>query len=342
MKGPVVLYGGVEGGGTHSTTILLNQEGEEVAMVEGPSTNIYQIGLEETCSRIRSMVTECLVVGGYPESTVLEGLGLSLSGCEREETNTSLVAMMVNNYPGLARHYEVCSDTVGTLYTASDDGGVVLIAGTGSNALLVNPDKSVFRCGGWGHYLGDEGGAWWIAHRACKVYFDHLDNMENAVADINTLQQVIFTHFNIRDRFGILEHCYDKFSKAYFASLTVKISEAAFAGDDLCRWLFREAGKKLGRHIRALDNNISKDLREAEGGLNILCVGSVWKSWELLKTGFMEGLKDMTGKPCLAEFTMVKLSVSMATGAAYLGAKAAGTLIPRNQENVEKFFSFKH
>ena len=53
----------------------------------------------------------------------------------------------------------------------------------------------------------------------------------------------------------------------------------------------------LGKHIRALANNVSKELKEAEGGLNIVCVGSVWKSWELLKQGFLEGIKDDRGQP---------------------------------------------
>ena len=37
----------------------------------------------------------------------LEGLGLSLSGCEREETNAALVSSIVKSYPGLSNHYKV-------------------------------------------------------------------------------------------------------------------------------------------------------------------------------------------------------------------------------------------
>ena len=70
-----------------------------------------------------------------------------------------------------------------------------------------------------------------------------------------------------------------------------------FLGDDLSIWLFHEAGRELGKHIFALASHVSKELKEAEGGLNIVCVGSVWKSWELLKQGFLEGIKDDRGQP---------------------------------------------
>ena len=67
-------------------------------------------------------------------------------------------------------------------------------------------------------------------------------------------------------RFGLLTHCYDSFSKANFASLTRRIAEAAVAGDGLCAWLFEEAGRQLGRHIRALAPAISPELTTAPGG----------------------------------------------------------------------------
>ena len=70
---PCLIYGGVEGGGTHSTTMIYNEKGEKLAEVSGPSTNLFQIGIPETNKRISDMVADALKKAGLPESTTLEG-----------------------------------------------------------------------------------------------------------------------------------------------------------------------------------------------------------------------------------------------------------------------------
>ena len=44
--------------------------------------------------------------------------------------------------------------------------GNVLAAGTGTVALGVNPEGKVFRVGGWGHIIGDQGSGYDIGHKA--------------------------------------------------------------------------------------------------------------------------------------------------------------------------------
>ena len=97
-------------------------------LVEGPATNLFNIGMEETCHRIAEMNRQALKKLGLPENTTLKSLGLSLSGCEVEETNKALGQKLIELYPSLVEKVpKVCSDTVGSILTASENGGVVLI-----------------------------------------------------------------------------------------------------------------------------------------------------------------------------------------------------------------------
>lgn len=64
---------------------------------------------------------------------------------------------MLQKYPNSAKDCVVSSDTLGSLRTGLESSGIVLIAGTGNNTLLINPDGKIHGCGGWGHIMGDEG-----------------------------------------------------------------------------------------------------------------------------------------------------------------------------------------
>lgn len=94
------------------------------------------------------------------------------------------------------------------------NGGVVIIAGTGSNCVVYNEDGSSKRAGGqatkklrpmlidsslyrWGHLLGDEGSAYWIAQRAIKRVFDQEDNFSLSRYDLSRLNAEIKAYFKV-------------------------------------------------------------------------------------------------------------------------------------------------
>lgn len=246
-------------------------------------------------------------------------------------------------YPDLSEEYYVCSDTVGPIAVAHKNGGGVIISGTGSNTLLVNPDGSEVRCGGWGSLLGDEGSAYWISHQAIKICFDDLDNFKTPPMGYSTdyIWSAAKSYFNAESVFEFLPIFYENYCKARIASFCRVISQGANEGDPLCKWLFHQAGRDLARFIQSVAEGASEELLKAEGGLPIVCVGSVWKSWNLLKDGFVEQLAKID-RFKVEELSLLKLTVSVSIGATYLAAKAINFNLPRDYtQNYEVFFHYK-
>lgn len=330
-------FGGIEGGATHSKLIMCNGNGEIVATVTGPSTNHWVTGIPECANRIAKMVNDGKLLANIPQTLQLKSLGLSLSGCEQEATNKLLEMELKQQHIDVAENYLVCSDTIGSVFTASPLGGLVLIAGTGSNALLSNPDGKTYSCGGWGNMLADEGSAWWISHRAVKAVFDDMDNLIKAPHDTSLVWSLVQQHFNVKTREDLLEHCYTKFQKSFFAQLCEKLAKSADAGDPLCKQLFEDAGKYLAKATIALLPRVSPELAKS-GDLCIVCVGSVWRSWDLLKDGFLKELSTITIPFGLQ---LLRLTQLMALGAVYIGVDAIKMKMPRDYtKNFEVFHHY--
>ncbi|XP_055316973.1 N-acetyl-D-glucosamine kinase isoform X2 [Sitodiplosis mosellana] len=321
-------------GATHSKAVICDRFGSIISKVAGPSTNHWVCGIPEVARRIADMIESAKKQANIDIDLKLQSLGLSLSGCEQDATNKVLENELLDKYPNLSKSYYVCSDTMGSIFTASPLGGMVLIAGTGSNALLRNPDGSTYTCGGWGAFLADEGAAFRIAHKAVKTVFDHEDKLILSPYDTSATWEQIKKHFNIETRYDLLDHCYAKFDKAFFASMCEKLSHLASAGDELCLHLFEDAGISLAKATMALLPNVSDQLL-TKNNLNIVCVGSVWKSWTLLQNGFKTEIAKATNKFGL---NLITLTQAMAIGAAYLAADSINYDLPRDYSHNYNIF----
>uniref|UniRef100_A0A182PR26 N-acetyl-D-glucosamine kinase n=1 Tax=Anopheles epiroticus TaxID=199890 RepID=A0A182PR26_9DIPT len=336
---------GVEGGATHSTLVICDETGQIVGRAKGPSTNHWAVGIPGVAERIDAMARAAKAEANLPLDQRLTAVGLCLSGAEAEETNRELESYLHTHYPSVAERYVVCSDTIGSIQAVSSLGGMVIIAGTGSNTLLRNPDGSTHGCGGWGHMIGDEGGAWWISRNAIKTVFDHRDNLKRSKYPVERVWQLIQEHFGVRTLHDLLDHSYGRFCKTAYAGLCAKLARAALdEREPLCRKLFDEAGRSLARSVCALQDKISPALlRPASDGdtrqLDIVCVGSVWLSWELLREGFVAELQQQ-GFP--HDLRLLRLTTTMALGAAYLAADTYQLDLPRDYTgNYDVFYTYR-
>jgi len=115
---------------------------------------IFYLGVPECCRIIVDLVSKAKTTAGIEADVKLQSLGLSLSGADSQERMDEISTYILRHHPNVTATCHTCNDTLSPLVTATDGGGIVIIAGTGSNCLLVNPSGSKRNCGGWGHFIG--------------------------------------------------------------------------------------------------------------------------------------------------------------------------------------------
>lgn len=323
-------------GASTSFYVLVNLRGEVVASDSGPGINPWLKPVAEVAAILNEKIGGLKATAGLEPSQRIISIGISTSGADSDHIKGRLHEAVLLQSALQADHYHICTDTFGSIAAAygAKKGGIVLIAGTGSNCALVNADGSTANCGGWGHLFGDEGSAYDIAVTAIRLIFEISDRYVPCPAgSIDLLRQRMFEYFEAPSLKDMLRHFYPEIKKDFFARFALCVVKAAQEGDVFASHVLNLIGDRLGRHILGVYPSVV----DSSGPLSVVCVGSVWKSFPLFKDALLR-VTSKIDRPL--QLVKMKASVPVAIGAAALGAQDAPVQPPFNfADHVEVLYS---
>lgn len=151
----MALYAGIDGGGSKTQLFIIDTIHETVVSSSSKASNPFTVGWENAVSVVVELLEDGLKKIGHSRAD-LHGLCAAMAGMDRPQQAQRMRDSLKQRFP--TTEIEVVNDALAALSAGTGgDSGVVLIAGTGSIAVGETNIGSIYRAGGYGYLLGDEG-----------------------------------------------------------------------------------------------------------------------------------------------------------------------------------------
>ena len=154
----------VDGGQTGTVAVLMTSDGDLRGVGRGGPIRHHEEPDAERFVRdgLGRAVTDALSGARVGDSIAVSCLAMTGSA--------AIADGMIRELVEARQHLTLESDTLAALASGTaSEGGIGLIAGTGTVALAHGRGADDVLVGGWGWLLGDEGGGFWIAMEALKA-----------------------------------------------------------------------------------------------------------------------------------------------------------------------------
>ncbi|MGQ0561424.1 MAG: N-acetylglucosamine kinase [Gemmatimonadota bacterium] len=238
------FYIGIDGGGTRTTALVTDENGTELARLDGEPGLVDVLDPEAGAHVLAGLASAALAQAKVNARASV--LVCALAGAAREPERTRLEERLAAQ--GVAVQVHVLSDFEAAVQDAFGNGsGILVIAGTGSSAWGRNQDGRAARAGGWGQLLGDEGSGYALGLAAlqnCVRAHDGRGTDERWIRLVLAHTAVATPEALVRWAAGA--------SKADIAALARIVFEAADQRVAGAHVLIEEAATELARHVGAL------------------------------------------------------------------------------------------
>lgn len=270
---------GLDGGGTKTAAILMREDGQLFARGQGGPANRNFAPPEALCQSVRDAISEA--IASLPADGQLTAVGGHVIA------PTELFAAALDELtPGLPYHNFAEAEVAAVGLVGREQPGVVIIAGTGSQATAFGAQGQRQSVGGWGTPLGDEGGAGWIGWAALRA----VSRAHDGRSAPTRLTEAIYAHFQISNLWELIGPLYrGDLPRHQIAALAPLVARCAEEGDAAAQRIMQEGGAELA----LLAATAARRVGLSGGAFTVVMAGGAFRAGAVLTTPLEARLREL-------------------------------------------------
>ena len=243
------LFLAIDAGGTKTQCLIA--DGERVlARAATGTVKLMRVSEQEATARLQALLAEVAVAAGVSLGQVTRTcFGLAgVSGPAVQAWARRTVTAVVAGELILYGDEEIALDAA-----FAGGPGILVIAGTGSNAIGRSASGEHFGAGGWGPVLGDEGSGYWIGRESIRAALRAQER--TGVGGVSScLLREIERHWELNSVAELVAMANqrtfsDGASPPDFAALAPVVARCAERGDALAAGILERAGEELAELV---------------------------------------------------------------------------------------------
>jgi len=238
---------GVDGGGTKTECVVLNEAGTVLARGKGPASNPTRIGFQAALAALEE--TTRSAIHSTRISVEVAAVCAGLAGTGRPENRHQMLQFFKEHFPDAL--VDVRMDMELPLSAMPEGPAIVLIIGTGSAAIGRGIDGLVKREGGFGPANSDEGSAFDIGRAALAASRSADPSPESDELARQILRHLGFSNWAEVDSKSAVS------ADAVYPRVFPVVVAAADRGNALAELLLNSAAERLAALARRLADSLN-------------------------------------------------------------------------------------
>jgi len=234
-------YLGIDGGGTRTRALLVDESGTHLYSTESGPANLNSVDETTVRTSLRDVLKRCIEFSNTCPSATCLGLAGASAPAVSAKYKAILSGIGYTNFR-LSSDAEIALDGA-----FPNKAGILLIAGTGSVCLGKDQDGNLIRTGGWGPLVDDVGSAAWLGKRGLEIAIKQHDHRIPGT----TIRDALFKELGIGSTNEIVPRLYQPaLSPAELAALAGSILGLAEDGDCIATDLLDQAARELAMLVQ--------------------------------------------------------------------------------------------